>query len=97
MASKDYVLPEQLAYGNAGEERERLSRWVEQQVSADIRLSLASVSWCDTAGLALLIEAHRICRKNGKTLQFLAIPEQIALLSRFCGVESLLRGNVQEQ
>ncbi len=55
-------------------------------------LDLQSVTACDSAGLALLIELKRWCAKQKKTLQLVSMPHSIKMLARFCGVDDLLQG-----
>lgn len=65
----------------------------------NIQLDLHDVSHCDSAGLALLIEAQRLCKQYNKTLIMQGIPKAIYSLAEFCGVETLLeqqKGELEE-
>ena len=55
-----------------------------------ICLDLAAVTQCDSAGLALLIEAKKLCKQHNKQFEIRAMPEKTRALAKFCGVESLL-------
>lgn len=59
-----------------------------------IRLDLADVAHCDSAGLAWLIEAKRLCKQYEKALTIAGMPKAISALAEFCGVEAMLE---QEQ
>lgn len=53
-------------------------------------LDLSEVSLCDSAGLALLIEAKKLCNQHNKTFEVMGISAQTQSLAEFCGVESIL-------
>lgn len=53
-------------------------------------LDLSDVTHCDSAGLALLIEAKKLCRHNNKTFEVIGISQETQSLVEFCGVESIL-------
>ena len=53
-------------------------------------LDLTEVTHCDSAGLALLIEAKKLCEHNNKQFKVLGIPETTQSLSKFCGVNDFL-------
>lgn len=55
-----------------------------------ICLDLSQVALCDSAGLALLIEAKRACNNQQKTLIIEGMPKAVEALAQFCGVHALL-------
>ncbi len=55
-----------------------------------IRLDLSEVTHCDSAGLALLIEAKRLCKQYDKPLIIKSMPKMVSVLAEFCGVEAIL-------
>lgn len=55
-----------------------------------ICLDLSSVRQCDSAGLALLIEAKKLCKQHNKTFEIREMSDKTRALAEFCGVESLL-------
>lgn len=57
---------------------------------ADLVICLSEVSQCDSAGLALLIEAKRLAKKYHKTLVIQGITKVVQDLAVFCGVEDIL-------
>jgi len=58
-----------------------------------LHLDLSEVTKCDSAGLALLVEAKRLSKKYHKTLVIMKMPAAIAALAEFCGVDEMLRSN----
>jgi len=55
-----------------------------------VTLDLAGVTRTDSAGLALLVEWIRIARRNGTTIWFRNIPEQMMAVAAVVGLDSLL-------
>lgn len=53
-------------------------------------LDLSEVTHCDSAGLALLIEARKLCQQNNKILKVIGISAETQSLAEFCGVKSIL-------
>ncbi len=53
-------------------------------------LDLSDVTHCDSAGLALLIEARKLCKHNNKTFEVIGISPETQSLAEFCGVKSIL-------
>ena len=57
-------------------------------------LDLRDVTQCDSAGLALLIEAKRLGKQYQKTIVMSSVPKAIYALAEFCGVEAVLANDV---
>ncbi|MBA2649102.1 MAG: STAS domain-containing protein [Legionella sp.] len=53
-------------------------------------LDLSEVIQCDSAGLALLIEAKKLCQQNDKAFTIKGISPEALSLAEFCGVKSIL-------
>lgn len=68
----------------------RLMELFKDNHTSSVSFDLAEVSLCDSAGLALLIEAKRLCMEFGKELVMKEIPKAILSLAEFCGVEAML-------
>lgn len=60
------------------------------QGQSGIRLDLSGVRRVDSAGLALLIDWRARAARETRILNFAATPEQIRVMARVNGVESLL-------
>lgn len=79
----------QLTFANAELDRIRLFNLYSKD-KADITCDLSHVTQCDSAGLALLIEAKRLAHKYGKDCQFSGMTRDIKVLAEFCGVNQIL-------
>lgn len=65
-----------------------------RQLNTDVlHLDLSALTLCDSAGLALLIEAKRLCARKKKTLSIKGMPKTVEALAEFCGVGTLLRNH----
>lgn len=53
-------------------------------------LDLSDVRLCDSAGLALLIEASKLCKQKSKIFKVVGISSETQSLAEFCGVKSIL-------
>lgn len=53
-------------------------------------LDLSDVVHCDSAGLALLIEARKLCKHSNKIFEVIGISAETQSLAEFCGVKSIL-------
>ncbi|MGL5743093.1 MAG: STAS domain-containing protein [Legionella sp.] len=53
-------------------------------------LDLIRVTHCDSAGLALLIEARKLCKRNNKSFEIIGMPIETQALAEFCGVKGIL-------
>ena len=73
----------------------RLNKMLKDNNTTSICLDLSDVRVCDSAGLALLIEAQRLSRKYDKILTIKQISKQIIALAKFCGVENMLTNDVK--
>lgn len=54
-------------------------------------LDLSEVTRCDSAGLALIIEARKLCKQNNKVFDVIGISPETQSLAEFCGVKSILQ------
>ena len=79
-----------LSFTTVQSDGQRLLNLLRETDTTIIRLDLSDVTHCDSAGLALLIEARRLCLKFDKTLLIEGMTKNIATLAEFCGVESML-------
>lgn len=70
--------------------RKQLLPYVQEASRNTICLDLSHVSLCDSAGLALLIEAKRMSRLYQKRFKIIGMPEAIGALAEFCGVKAIL-------
>ncbi|CDZ78705.1 anti-anti-sigma factor [Legionella massiliensis] len=69
---------------------QRLIKFCHKSKDSDLRVDLSEVTHCDSAGLALLIEARRLCNAQKKTCIITGMPKMILALAEFCGVDGML-------
>ncbi len=70
--------------------RDQLYRIILDKATDKLCLDLSEVIHCDSAGLALLIEAKRLCKKNNKSFAVTGMSEETRFLADFCGVKEIL-------
>ena len=58
--------------------------------NSSVTLDLAGVTRTDSAGLALLLEWIKIARRQGKSIRFCNIPEQMMAVAEVAGIGALL-------
>lgn len=58
--------------------------------TTSIRMVLEGILQCDSAGLAFLIEAKRLCKQQKKRLIIEGMPDVVYALAKFCGVDTIL-------
>lgn len=80
----------ELTFATVLPDSKRLAHFVRDNQAESLRLDLHDVVLCDSAGLALLIEAKRLCRQYNKTLAIEGMSNTIDALAKFCGVEAML-------
>ncbi|MBA2711336.1 MAG: STAS domain-containing protein [Tatlockia sp.] len=69
---------------------DRLHKFCHESKEPVLILDLSDLSHCDSAGLALLIEAKRICSLKNKICKITGMPKVILALAEFCGVDEIL-------
>lgn len=70
--------------------RVRLCQVLEQEDQEVFCLDLSEVLQCDSAGLALIIEAKKLCKRYNKRFKVIGISTETQSLAEFCGVNSIL-------
>lgn len=84
----------ELTFDTVQPDGKRLQKLLQDNKTTTIRMDLGEVVHCDSAGLALIIEAKRQCKQHNRALKIEGIPKAISALAEFCGVEMMLE---QEQ
>lgn len=79
-----------LTFYTVESDRKRLQDYLQSPNVQHVLLDLSGVKHCDSAGLALLIEAKRLCMRFKKTFTVSGMPEIVQDLAIFCGVNTLL-------
>lgn len=80
----------ELTFKSVVEVRARLYKALMDQNINCLSLDLSEVTHCDSAGMALLIEARKLCKKNNKTFEIIGMSAQTQSLADFCGVKDIL-------
>ena len=62
----------------------------QHRLVSSIRFNLSNVSHCDSTGLALLIEAKRLCNQQNIAFVMENMSESLKGLAEFCGVDTVL-------
>lgn len=70
--------------------RAKLYKALMDDTSNRFCLDLSEVQHCDSAGLALLIEARKLCKQGNKSFEVVGISPETQSLAEFCGVKSIL-------
>jgi phospholipid transport system transporter-binding protein len=70
--------------------RAKLSKALTNNTSNTFCLDLSDVTHCDSAGLALLIEARKLCKQNNKIFEVIGMSPETQSLAEFCGVKNIL-------
>lgn len=70
--------------------RAKLYKAIMESKQTHFTLDLSQVKHCDSAGLALLIEAKKLCQHSNKTFEVVGISPETQSLAEFCGVASIL-------
>jgi phospholipid transport system transporter-binding protein len=79
-----------LTFETAQNESEQLQAHLADSKISSLCLDLSQVRQCDSAGLAVLIEAKRCSQTHNKTLVLEHMPEVVLALATFFGVEQML-------
>lgn len=79
-----------LTFDTVESDRKRLQTYFHSPDLTHLRLDLSKVKQCNSAGLALLIEAKRLCRQYNKSFEIEGMPSVIHELAEFCGVDTIL-------
>lgn len=90
MYNTAFKFSSELTFNTANTHLAALTTFVKQSKSNLLFIDLSNVTQCDSAGLALLIEIKRLCKRMKKSLTIANIPATVLALAEFCGVDSLL-------
>jgi phospholipid transport system transporter-binding protein len=80
----------ELTFKSVVEVRKKLYKTLIKDNSNHFRLDLSNVTHCDSAGIALLVELSRLCKKNNKTFEIIGMSVKTQSLADFCGVTDIL-------
>ncbi len=80
----------ELTFKSVVDVREQLYKILMNSTSNHFTLDLGEVIHCDSAGMALLIEARRLCKKNNKAFEIVGLSTKTQSLADFCGLKDIL-------
>jgi phospholipid transport system transporter-binding protein len=90
MEIKSFKPSQSMTFDTVQADCQRLHEFCHTNKESILNLHLDEVHHCDSAGLALLIEAKRLCGLQNKTCKITGMPKIIQALSKFCGVDEML-------
>jgi len=90
MYNTSLKLSDELTFYTAPRNLEVLTVFLSGLNTDKFHLDLSAVTLCDSAGLAFLIEAKRLCARKNKTLVIENMPKLIDALAEFCGVSHVI-------
>ena len=97
MGDQTFKPSSELTFDTVQKDSEQLIKFLRDNHETEVHLNLHQVTLCDSAGLALLIEAKRLCKQYNKRLVIEGMPKAIYALAEFCGVEAMLeQGDVKQ-
>lgn len=90
MDTVNFKFGTELTFKSVVSARAKLYKALKDNSSNRFCLDLSDVTHCDSAGLALLIEARKLCKQNNKIFEVIGISPETQSLAEFCGVKSIL-------
>ncbi|MDP3561868.1 MAG: STAS domain-containing protein [Legionellaceae bacterium] len=90
MSDMHFKPSEELTFETVEKDRARLILSLKNSKISSLCFDLSQVKHCDSAGLALLIEAKRLCKEYKKIFSIDEMPKEVYALAEFCGVKTIL-------
>ncbi len=91
MSEQTYFKPSNLlTFATVTAHRSRFVKLLTLDQPSSIHCDLADVQTCDSAGLAFLIDAQRLCRTHNTLLVIEHMSADILALAKLYGVEKIL-------
>lgn len=90
MSTVDFKPGTELTFKSVVDVRAKLYQALMSEGASQFNLDLSEVVCCDSAGMALLIEAKKLCKKNKKNFEIIGMSPETRSLAEFCGVKHLL-------
>ena len=87
---RNFIPSKELTFHTVPLDRARLITYLQDTSATTCCVDLSRVTHCDSAGLALLIEAKRLARFYQKDFLIHQIPDKVVALIEFCGVKTIL-------
>lgn len=80
----------EMTFATADADHRRLLELCRSSSDKVLTIDLSAVTQCDSAGLAMMIEARRLARQFGKDCKIAGMTKDILALAEFCGLEKIL-------
>ncbi|MBA2656378.1 MAG: STAS domain-containing protein [Tatlockia sp.] len=90
MDVKVFIPSQAMTFETVQADCQRLHQFCQDNKEPILNLQLSEVLQCDSAGLAFLIEAKRLCAHQNKTCNIIGLPQVVQALAEFCGVNEML-------
>ncbi|WP_347252117.1 STAS domain-containing protein, partial [Legionella sp.] len=90
MQAQSFKPSPEMTFATVQSDCQRLLKFCHENKEAVLHLDLSEVLHCDSAGLALLIEARRLCKEQNKVCKIDGMPKATQALAEFCGVDGML-------
>ena len=90
MSTTPFKLTKELTFDTVIAHQKRLYQHVSSSPDELICIDLSDVTHCDSAGLALLIDVKKQCKKHGKAFSLTGLSDKTRSLAEFCGVHDIL-------
>ncbi|MCC5791096.1 MAG: STAS domain-containing protein [Legionellaceae bacterium] len=87
--SNVFMPGETISFDTVEKEHRRLRQFISALGEQALTVDLSGIKQCDSAGLALILEAKRLANKAQKECFYQAIPDPVLKLARFCGIETI--------
>ena len=82
-----------MTFATAKNDWERFLTYTIDHPGKIVNFELKEITHCDSAGLALLIAAFRLCKQNNKLICLENVPQDLYALTDFCGVAPIFFAN----
>jgi phospholipid transport system transporter-binding protein len=79
----------ELTFKSVVDVRAKLYQALMNEEISQFNLDLSEVIRCDSAGMALLIEAKKLCKKNNTIFDIIGMSSETRSLAEFCGVKHI--------
>ncbi len=90
MKTSTFKPSDELTFDTVIANHHKLYQAIVSNQSGQFCLDLSQVSHCDSAGLALLIDAKKLCQQHQQDFSLFGLADKTRSLAEFCGVDDLL-------
>lgn len=90
MSTQSFKPSVEMTFATVKADSIRFRSYSQDNSNINLLIDLSDVNACDSAGLALLIEAKRLSKKQNKQCKIEKGSNAIQALAQFCGVGELL-------